>query len=367
MKSKLLITAYLVCPILFAACGDSPSSVSVLPAGQTFQQNPSTVNNKMDLLWVVDNSSSMTPLQTLMTTNFNSFISQFVTNGYDFHLAVTTTDSYLSGAAWDNNPNLAKFSDGVGTTTGVFDILSTTPNLINVFVTNASQGATGSGDERAFSSLKAALNSSLNTGFLRSDSFMGIIILSDEDDFSDPTRPEYSWLTEGGIPDHAYETVINGVPANPNLESVQSYEDYLDTLTGTTGATRRYSVSAIAVLDDTCWTSHVAVSPSSVIGLRYIQIAGDTNGLTGSICDTTYSTSLNAIQQQILQLGTQFFLSRTPIISTITVQVNGATIPESSTNGWTYNSAANSIVFSGTAIPAAGALIAINFQPTSLE
>jgi hypothetical protein len=362
------LTLYIACPLLVAACGDSPSSVSVLPAAQNFQQSPATVNNQLDLLWVVDNSSSMTPLQTDMTDNFNSFIDQFVTKGYDFHLAVTTTDAYLSGAFWDNNASLAKFRDGVGgTLTGVFDILSTTPNLINVFVTNASQGAGGSGDERAFSSLKAALNNPSNAGFLRSNSYMGVVILSDEDDFSDPTRSEYSWLTRGGIADHAYDTVVDGVPANPNLESVDSYVSYLDGLTGTTGATRRYSVSAITVLDNTCLASHIASSPSSIIGLRYLEIAADTNGVTGSICDSSYASTLDAIQQQIIELGTQFYLSRTPIVSTITVDVNSVSVPEDATNGWTYSSTANSIIFHGAAIPSAGATIAVNFQPTGLS
>src|SRR5262249_40734277 len=127
-------------------------------------------NNKVDLLWVVDNSGSMDPLQANMTANFNSFINNFVSKNFDFHLAVTTSDAYLAGSFWNNNPALAQFRDGVGSThTGVFDILPSTPNLINVFVTNATQGSNGSGDERVFSSLKAALNSNLNAGFLRTD------------------------------------------------------------------------------------------------------------------------------------------------------------------------------------------------------
>jgi hypothetical protein len=75
---------------------------------------------------------------------------------------------------------------------------------------------------------------------------------------------------------------------------------------------------------------------------------------------------LNSIQEKVLELNTQFYLTRTPLVSSIVVTVNGATVSQDATNGWTYNSTANSIVFHGTAIPAANASIAVNFDPTSV-
>ncbi len=73
-------------------CSNGDTSYSLLSSGQSFKQ--ATVNTKVDILWVVDNSGSMKPLQDNMTANFNSFISQFVTKGYDFHLSVVGTDAY---------------------------------------------------------------------------------------------------------------------------------------------------------------------------------------------------------------------------------------------------------------------------------
>jgi hypothetical protein len=359
MSMALVISALFCGTVLVTACSQGGSSFSTLPAGQAFQQAPSgSVNSNIDILWVIDNSSSMTPLQTNLVSNFQSFITQFQTKGFDFHMAVTTTDAYLAGAFWDNNPSRSVFRDGLSPNfTGVFDILSTTPNLSSVFVTNASQGANGSGDERAFASIQAALGNSSNTGFLRSDSFFAIIILSDEDDFSDPTRPEDSWEYQGGIPDHDY--------ADPNLMTVDSMVSYLDGITSSTGSTRRYSVSSIAVLDSNCLAIHQPQSTSSIIGQRYIDIGNATSGILGSICDASYANSLLAIQQQIIELGTQFYLSRIPIVSTIVVIVNNQTVPQDPNNGWTYNSAANSIVFHGTAVPAGGSSIQVDFDPES--
>ena len=360
MKTTNQHILILLTMIFATACGNSGTSYSILPSGDSFKQAAASFNNQVDLLWVVDNSSSMSPLQSNMTTNFNSFISQFVSKGYNFQVAVTTTDAYLADPGFDNTPDQAKFRDGVsgGTLTGVFNILPTTPNLINVFVTNATQGANGSGDERAFSSIRSALSSSLNTNFPRTSSYLGIIILSDEDDFSSASRIEYSWLYSGGTPDHDY--------AYTGLDPESMYTDYLDTLTNSTGAGRRYSVSALAVIDPTCLASHVTASPSSVIGQRYMQIATDTGGVVGSICDASYASTLDAIQQNIVELSTQFYLSKTPDPTTIVVTVNGATVAQDPTNGWTYNSAANSITFHGTSVPAQGASVSVNFEPTSL-
>lgn len=350
MKTIRLLPAIL--GLFLTNCAKDAASYSILPTGQSFQQSAAqAVNDKMDILWVIDDSASMQPLQTNLTNNFNSFITQFVTKGYDFHMAVTDTAAYLAGASYFNNPSYARFKDGTGANvTNVYDILPTTPNLASVFVKNASLGATGNGDERAFSSFKAALDSPQNAGFLRSNSYLAIIILSDEDDFSS-TKALYAR-------DHDY--------TDPGLVPVQTYVDYLDGLTASTGATRRYNVSSIAVLDNTCLQAHVAQSSSSIIGQRYIQLSNATGGSLGSICDSSYANTLNTIQQNIIELGTQYYLSRVPVVSTIQVIVNGATIPQDGTNGWSYASASNSILFHGNAVPPASAEIQVNFDPVTL-
>ena len=165
----------------------------------------------------------------------------------------------------------------------------------------------------AFSSIKAAFQNPANASFLRPDSFLGVIILSDEDDFSDPSRQQYSWSFQGGIPDHDY--------MNPGLETVDSYVNYLDLLTHSTSPTsRKYNVSAVTVLDSTCLNSHKAQSATTIIGQRYMDLVTKTGGVLGDICSADYATSLIQIQQKIIELSTQFFLSRMPIPSSIRVR-----------------------------------------------
>jgi hypothetical protein len=363
---KTLFKTITILPVVGAlavlGCGKSGGSYSLLSDSNTFSQSSvSTQQQKIDILWVVDNSGSMSPFQQNLVQNFQSFIQNFSSKGLDFHIAVTTTDAYLALPQFLNDSTRSVFPDGVGSTHSGYPIIDVnTPNLMTAFTTNASQGANGDGDERAFSSMKAALQNSANSAFKRDGSFLAVIILSDEDDFSDPNRPEASWLQSGGIPDHDYN--------DPGLETVASYMSFLDSYTGTTNtADRQYNVSAVTVLDNTCLNSHISASPSTIIGQRYISLANQTNGVTADICSASYASALDAIQKQIIELSTQFRLSRLPVVSSIVVTVNGVVVAQDATNGWTYNSTVNSIVFHGTAIPAQGASINVAFDPQTVN
>lgn len=355
MKKLNLISqlGLLVTAVVAMGCGKASNSFSTLPTGQSFKQVAS-FNNQLDILWVVDNSGSMQPYQDNLTANFNSFISSFVGKGYDFKIAVTGTDAFrgdstLSGYN-SNNANLARFRDGYFSNSGIFVILPTTPNINNVFLTNARLGVNGTGDERAFSSFRTSLNSNLNAGFLRPNSFLAIIILSDEDDFSGNGR----CVNCGSYQSYTAST----------LDSVQSYVNFLDQKTNSSGATRRYNVSNISVIDNQCLSQNQG--SGSIMGTRYMQLTQATGGVSGSICSASYATTLNQIQNQISELSTQFFLTQTPIVSTIVVIVNGVRIANDVVNGWTYDASANSIVFHGTSIPPQGADISIDFIPASL-
>ncbi len=376
MKSlNLKLSAIAVAALASASigCGSKGGSFTLLPQGQTFQQSAGqTINPQMDILWVVDNSGSMQPLQQSMTANFTSFINEFQTKGFNFQLAVTTSDAYKSEVNFSNNPTLAKFRDGTNLTshTGVFMINPLTTNLVNTFITNAMQGDQGSGDERIFSSMRDALASPLNPGFLRTGDFMAVIILSDEDDFSGANRPENSWIFRGGVTDHNYTA--------STLDTVASYVNYLDTFTMSTPTNRSYNVSAITVMDATCLASHKALASSSIIGQRYLDMVDSVNtglapvvqGVKASICGD-YATQLQQIAASILTLSTKFVLASVPVASTIVVTVNGTTVPNAGTNplnngGWSYDTASNSILFTGALyIPPSGATIGVNYTPAS--
>ncbi|MGE3975020.1 MAG: hypothetical protein AB7F59_10900 [Bdellovibrionales bacterium] len=343
MKLNKVLSLTALSTSLMGCANDTPS-FSLLSDTNVFNQG-TVLNNKMDILWVIDNSGSMQPAQTNLANNFNSFIQSFSAKGYDYRMGVTTTDSW---AALFGNANLARLKDGTDATshTGVFVIKPNTPNLFPTFATNITQGINGIGDERAFQSFKTALSSTLNSDFRRSDAYLSVIIVSDEDDFS-----------------HNGSFSLNKNYASAALHTVQSYVTYLDTLTQSSGATRKYSVSGIAVWDQACKNaSHAAAS----IATRYAALVDATGGVKGSICDN-FATVLNQIQNKIAELSTQFFLNRTPVVTSIAVSVNGSAVPQDAANGWTYEASSNSVIFHGTAIPVQGSSVAITFDPTTIK
>ncbi len=94
MINKIYIDIWLMV-MLFVGCSGTPS-ISVLPLLDTFQQQGNIVKVKMDILWVIDNSNSMKNEQKALRENFNSFITSFIGKGYDYRIAVITTDAYYT-------------------------------------------------------------------------------------------------------------------------------------------------------------------------------------------------------------------------------------------------------------------------------
>ncbi|MEQ1876982.1 MAG: hypothetical protein ABL958_10080 [Bdellovibrionia bacterium] len=329
-----------------SACGNSDFFFGLEPEADTFEQSSSLNRiNTIDVLWVVDNSGSMADLQQNMADNMNTFMGSFLSEGYDFQMAVTATDAWKDEFPPPMDPMIAKFRDGVGTTrTGVFVVTPQTVNPINTFITNFMQGIAGSGDERAFSSFRAALNSPLNAGFIRPGGYLSVIIVSDEEDFSHD------------------DTAMNESYAQPTLHPIQDYVDFLDAATGSSGRFRRYNVSTISILDAAC-----LAQSGGKIGTRLMELADATGGLKIDVCSPTFANDLDMLKSYLLEMLTQFFLSRDPNVDTITVYVDGRVVPKDDKNGWTYHADINAVRFHGSEVPPEGAKIGVSYDPASIK
>ncbi|MCX7978611.1 MAG: hypothetical protein N2578_06365 [Bdellovibrionaceae bacterium] len=354
-KHSRMLTAGLAAVLATSGCDKGTDSFSLLSASAAFKQSTTYVQRKIDILWVIDTSGSMRTSQTNIANNFSAFINRFQSLGYDFHMGVTSTDAYLHYHF--NNPNRSRLKDGVGTNrSGVYIMNRNTPNLQNVFMTNIMLGTSGSGDERAFSSMEATLNNPLNAGFRRPGAFLAVIIVSDEDDYS-----HYDW--GNGVASYYFTEDLN----DPNMFSVTHFKNYLDTLTNSSpSGPRNYSVSAITILDNACLAQLTDEFPERKIGRRYLELVEMTGGQRGSLCGD-FASTLSLISDRVIELSTTFRLDREPYESTIVVTINGAVVPRSNTNGWSYDPATWSITFHGQAIPQAGADVKIYFDPKSVK
>ncbi|MBC7742977.1 MAG: hypothetical protein H7061_12325 [Bdellovibrionaceae bacterium] len=334
---------------IFTGCDKGGSSFSVLSGTDQFQQASTFVPRKLDVLFVVDNSGSMRTSQSNLASNFPSFINYFKSKGYDFRIAITTTDAYYGDQFVNSGCSLCTVEQTrfrSGTTPKIYVVDNNTPNLESVFGSNVQVGTTGSGDERAFSSLKAALSSSLNVNFHRSDAFLAVIIVSDEEDFSHD------------------DMTANESYTQPTLHPVSSYKSFLESFTNAS-AIKDFSVSTISITDEACRLSLGGVSK---VAIRYMQLADMTGGSKNSLC-SPFTTVLNNISASIAtQTQANFILKSRPDPTSIRVIIDGVLIPESATNGWSYDSVANSIHINGSTFqPQAGASITINFDPAKIN
>lgn len=345
-------TLLMAAVVAFSSCEKSGGSFSLAADSSQFQQSALFEPRKIDVLFVVDNSGSMQTSQANLAQNFPSFINSFKDKGYDFRLAVTTTDAFYGDQFLTTGCTIcslqqAQFRSSSDVTGGVpIRILdNNTPNLENVFSATVKVGINGSGDERAFSSFKAALNSPLNTGFHRPTAFLAVIIVSDSDDFSHD------------------DINLNESYAQPTLHSINTYVNELKTFTGG-NPTSDFSVSTIGVLDTTC---RDLLNQERKISTRYMALSDATGGTKNSLC-SPFNSVLNNISTQIASnVQAQFQLNRTPVESTIRVIIDGILIPQDATNGWTYNATSRTITVHGSYFPQSGAHITINFDPASLN
>lgn len=351
-------------------CGKE-SSFSLLSEADSFTQDVA-FNTKVDILWVIDNSGSMQSSQNNVATNMQAFIQSFTTRDLDYKMAVTATDAWRVQFA-PSPHTCSTFRDGIriGVNcstvsgrpySGIPVMLPTTPNLETVFLTNVlitddAAGYFGSGDERAFQSMMRTFEEPNNAGFLRPDSFLSVIIVSDEEDFSH----DHTGFTEN----------LN----DPALYSISSVVSFLDTLTTSTPTNRRYNVNAMTVLDSVC---RARLGGATKVNQRYLSLVDSVNtsfsidemkGKKTSLCGN-FANDLESIADGILSLSSKFALQRIPIPETIAVKVNGAVVPNKDTNpahdgGWFYDSATNSIYFTPSYVPTAGARISIVYDPAA--
>jgi hypothetical protein len=183
--------------------------------GQVVTEISSTVNRDIDILFMIDNSLSMQPLQSKLTTNFPVFIN--VLKGLpgglpNLHLAVVSSDMGAGRVNSVDIPSCRHGGDqgifrstprGMCATTGLDagqNFISNingqanyTGDISQVFSCIASVGDGGCGFEHQFASVLRALGADgrgaappENASFLRPNAYLAVILLTNEDDCSAP-------------------------------------------------------------------------------------------------------------------------------------------------------------------------------------
>lgn len=264
----------------------------------TVQKNMTQV----DILLVIDDSSSMAADNGRLGARLAGFITSLSQANLDWQMCVTTTDvSYYAGAPliWSGtsshilNSNIGSSLSSVVQQT-IYDI-----------------GSGFSNDEQA---IKATyLNVTKNAQFLchRANSTLATIIISDEDERSvggtyNLSSAQYKPLTTENMPDTLISTVSNqlGTSANP----------------------KKFRVNSIVVSDSTCEAKQDAEGTPSFIGKLYMDLATKTGGSIGSICDTDFTPNLNVFSGIVRNTVSSVTLDCAPVSQSVTGLPAGTTV-----------------------------------------
>jgi hypothetical protein len=299
-----------------------------------------TADPKVDFVWVVDNSGSMSEEQASVVSNAGTFFTKLGTKHLDFRLGVIATGSTGSNNCKMNAQNPAWALWGTGWTTAANGSTAFSNNVSSV-------GLSGCGtDETGIFFMERSLG--VHTGVTatvvpRSGAKLIFVILSDEGD--------------------GYTTMANKSGANAPSTTFNTASN--------TFVTNGYKVYSIIGLNSstnqpgTCSGSGTSASNGNNSDTKYYNLATATGGSSGTICSTDYSALLDNIATQAAGSASAYTLSKTPVSSTLVVKVNGVTVAQDATNGWQYNSATKTIVFSGTAWPTEGANISVTYDYNS--
>ncbi len=261
-----------------------------------------------DILFVIDNSQSMTEEQGRLSANFSSFVDVLSGTFADWQIGVVTTDPNEHGAL-----------------RGAI-ITPATPLLDQAFTAAVSVGTDGSRDEEGLLTSALAVNPSLNPGLVRATSALNVVYVSDEDDHS---------------PD-----------------AVDTYLGILESAAGT-GGFRAHAL--VGDLPQGC----VSGTSAADAGVRYLQAVAETSGWSDSICSDDYSALLARVGLDVAGWDTTFYLARVPDPATVVVTVDGVTMPNRPDDGWEYSPGDNAVVFTGNAVPRPGMEVVVTYQPWS--
>ncbi len=280
----------------------------------TFIQGDDT-ERVVDVLWVVDNSGTMSEEQGALLGGLGGVMELFGNTVADFRLGVITTD--------------VEDPDQRGRLQGDPPVLDpATPSLTATFIGNATVGVNGSRDERGFEALELALTEAVdagaNDGFFRDGAALEVVVVSDEDDHSD-----------GGV-----EDLLSGLMVHvPDSQAFKVHAIVGDVPSG-------------------CLSSQAAADA----GTRYLEAARRTEGYTGSICLDDWTELLYRIGLSALGLQDAFVLTMEPDPATIAVTVDDEAVAEDEADGWTYDPGTNAVVFHGDALPQPGARIVVEYD-----
>lgn len=264
----------------------------------------------VDLLFMVDNSGSMSEEQGRLQAAVGALLNPLVQANMDLHVGVVTSDA-------DDPSQSGRLVTASGTRwhapTANSGYVAWTQAAVNV-------GVNGSADEKGLLTTGAALTPPLSTGynngFLRPNSNIHVVFLTDEHDYSAPLRP-LDWIA-------------NFDALRPPTEITMAH--------GIIGP-----VGGCATAED---------------GSEYRAVMGATGGLEASVCDTDYRPFMGDLATELLSLhggnqGQAIVLGAPADPSTLVVTANVPGLGQVivTPQQWVWDASTRTLTIQGLVLP----------------
>ena len=283
IPTRLLLLALIATTASLAACEQDVTIVRPSITDVLFQDPPTEV----DILLVIDNSCSMEDEQEKLSQGFDEFVRFFEVAEVDYHIGVTTTDMFNTGPGMEGR--LARSSGGVS----IID--ENTDDAEDIFEELVQVGIEGAGIEQgllaALSALRPPMSTGANDGFLREDALLTVIFVSDEEDYS-----------------------VGGV------------NSYINSMREVKGQRARdaFNASALIGVDEETGAPENCggAAQGAAAGHRYHDVAQQTGGVVGSICEDEFNDIVEEMGLKSSRLRDTFFMTRQADLETLEVRVH---------------------------------------------
>ena len=277
---------------------------------------------KADIIWVIDESGSMSEEQQSVASNAVDFFNRAQAYGLDFRMGVVDV----------NQANNGVFCTGQGQSADQFlgpaDLNAFQACAIEPWGALEEEGGAEYGLTQGLRAVQTHLPRADNDSTrIRTDAQLVIIYVSDE-------RPDE--VEDAGCADD----FDNDPPIDPNcLQPV--IQPTLDLLTGLSDP-------------EGSGMAHAIVSPApggcptaTETGRGYTDIVTTLGGQIGSVCQTDLGPTMQVIIEDIVANSSPIVLRHVPISVSITCAKDGVALDRSRRDGFDYRASANTIVFIG--------------------
>ena len=281
-----------------------------------------------DIVWVIDESGSMSDNRQDIVNNANNFFSRALSSGLDFRMGVTNvctpTGSYKAAVGKFCSQISSNTSDMGGTDRF---LLPSEQTIFSSCIKNPPgyEGGSEYGLVNAEQAVKKHLPRASNApDKIRTNSTLVIIIATDEipNSLYSVLSGQYKTCTLGS----SVQTSLNG--------AVQKYIDLF------TGVTDPEAVAMFHVIGGVCSNSCYAD-----VAHGYKDLAQKLGGQWADVCQKNLGNTLQVIIDSITGAASPIVLDYVPISSSLAVAMDAIEVKRSRTNGFDYRSATNSLVF----------------------